>query len=132
MTHRYRIESDLGLLIDKFEGKTGWDDVWEGILRSAKDPEFRAGMNVITDMTAADLDFGSEEAHRLVFEISAVPTMKYGRIAVVAPGAAQFGIARMFGALAEKYDFFDDYRVFSDYPEARAWLGIPDEAELAL
>lgn len=132
MTHRYRIEPDLGLLIAKFEGTIGRDDVWNGILKSAHDPVFQPGMNVILDMTTAELDFGTEEAHRLVFEISTVPTLKYSQIAVVAPGAAQFGIARMIGALAQKYDFFDDYRVFSDFSQARAWLELPDEVELVL
>ena len=132
MTHKYRIEPSFGLLIDKFEGKTGWNDVLEGILRSTKDPEFQPGMNVMADLTAADLDFGYEEARRLTHEISVVPTLKYGRIAVVAPRSLQFGIARMFGVLLEDFDILAEYRVFSDFSEARTWLGLPEDVELRL
>ena len=132
MTHRYRIEPSFGLLIDKFEGNMGWHDVWEGILRSTKDPEFQPGMNVVADLTAADLDFVYGEANRLASKVSIVPTMKYGRIAVVAPQSLQFGIARMFGTLAENLDIFEEYQVFSEFSEARTWLGLPEDVELRL
>ena len=132
MAHRYRIEPSFGLLIDKFEGRMSWHDVWEGILRSTKDPEFQPGMNVVADLTAADLDFGYEETRRLTSAISVVPTMKYGRIAVVAPESPQFGLARMFGTLADNFDIFAEYRVFSDFSEAQTWLGLPEDVELRL
>ena len=100
MTHRYRIEAAAGLLIDKFQGKMGWQDVLEGIMESSGDPEFRPGMNVLADLTAVDLDFGYDGVRALTFEISRSPNMKFGQIAVVAPGSLQFGLARMFGVLA--------------------------------
>ncbi len=132
MMHRYRIEPSFGLLIDKFEGKMGWNDVWEGMLRSTKDPEFQPGMNVVADLTAADLDFGYEGTRSLTYSISIASTMKYGRIAVVAPGPLQFGIARMFEVLADSFDTFDEYHVFSDFSKARTWLGLPEDVELRL
>ena len=132
MTHRYRIESSFGLLIDKYEGKMEWHDVWKGVLRTAEDPEFQQGMDVLADMTAADLDFGYEGARSMALEISMVPTLRYGRIAVVAPGALQFGVSRMFGMLLETFDIFAEYRVFSDFSKARTWLGLPKDVELRL
>ena len=117
---------------DKFEGKMGWHDVWEGILRSAEDPEFQAGMKVMADLTTADLDFGHEGARHLAFEVSKAPTMKYGRIAVVAPRSLQFGIARMFGILMDEFDIYAEYSVFSDFSNARTWLGLPENVELRL
>ena len=132
MTHRYRIEPSFGLLIDKFEGKMGWHDVWEGMLRSTKDPEFQPGMNVVADLTTADLDLRTEEARRLAIATSTAPTMKYGRVAVVASGTLQFGIARMFGMLSENFDIFAEYNVFSDFLKARTWLGLPEHIELRL
>ncbi len=132
MTHRYRIEPSFGLLIEKFEGKMGWEDVWEGMLRSTKDPEFQPGMNVVADLTAADLNLDHEDARRLVNATSIVPTMKYGRIAVVAPGMLQFGLARMFGMLSENFDIFVEYSVFSEFSKARTWLGLLEDIELRL
>ena len=132
MTHRYRIEPSFGLLIDKFEGKMGWHNVLGGILSSNEDPKFQLGMNVVADLTAADLDLGSEELDNLTFAISLVPTMKYGRIAVVTQGSVQFEIARAFGTLADELDIYAEYRVFSSFSEARSWLGLPENVELRL
>ncbi len=132
MTHRYRIEPSFGLLIDKFEGKMGWNEVWEGMLRSTKDPEFQPGMSVVSDLTTADLDLKHVEARKLAIATSTVPTMKYGRVAVVAPGTLQFGLARMFGMLSENSDIFAEYNVFSDFSKARTWLGLPKDVELRL
>ena len=132
MTHRYRIEPSVHLLIDKFEGKMAWHDVWEGIQRSTKDPLFQPGMNVVADLTAADMELGYEEMGRLTSAILEVPTMKYGRIAAVAKGSYQFGLARMFGTLADNLDIFAEYRVFSDFSEVQTWLGLPEDVELRL
>ncbi len=132
MTHRYKIEPSFGLLIEKFEGKMGWNDVWEGMLRSTKDPEFRPGMNVVADLTTADLDLRIEKARELAIATSTAPSMKYGRVAVVAPGTLQFGLARMFGILSENSDIFAEYNVFSDFSKARTWLGLRQDVELRL
>lgn len=132
MTHRYRIESPVGLIIDKFQGRMAWQDVLEGILRSSKDPEFQPGMNVLADLTAVDLDFGYEGVRALTFEISRSPKLRFGKIAVVAPASLQFGLARMFGMLADDYDIIADYKVFSNFSKARAWLGLPSDIELRL
>jgi hypothetical protein len=132
MAHRYRIDPSLGLVIDKFEGKMNWQDLWEAMLRSSTDPEFRLGMNVVADLTAAQLDLAYPDARNLAMEISGTPAMKYGRVAVVAPEALQFGIARMFGVPMAELQISGEYRVFSDYSEARSWLGLPEDLELGL
>ena len=132
MAHRYRIEPSFGLLIDKFEGKMDWQDVFEGILTSAKDPEFQPGMNVLADLTAAELDFGYEGASQMAIKVSKALTMKYGRIAVVAPESLQFGVARMFGMLLDNFDILVEYNVFPDFSKARTWLGLPKDVELCL
>ncbi len=132
MAYRYRIEPSFGLIIDKFDGKMGWHDVLEGIQKASKDPEFRPGMNVVADLTDAELDFGFEGARSLAASTSDVSTMKYGRIAVVAPGPAQFGLARMFGTVAENSDVFEEFRVFTEFSKARTWLGLPEDLELRI
>ncbi|MDX1483990.1 MAG: hypothetical protein R3229_05870 [Alphaproteobacteria bacterium] len=132
MTHLYRIEGDLGLLIEKFDGRMDWRALWEGMLESTKDPGYRTGFDVVSDMTTADLDLGSEDAKRLAEKTIGEPTMKYHRVAVVAPGLLQFGIARMFGMLSDDTDVFSAYRVFTDFSDARAWLGLPEELGLRL
>jgi hypothetical protein len=132
MAHRYRIDPSFGLVIDKFEGKMDWHDLWEGMLRSSTDPEFRLGMNVVADLTTARLDLAYQDARTLALEVSGTPTMKYGRVAVVAPKALQFGIARMFGVPLADRELLGEYRVFSDYSEARSWLGLPEDLELGL
>ncbi len=92
----------------------------------------KPSMNVVADLSAAEFDFAYEGARKLAIEISTAPTMKYGRVAVVAPRTHQFGIARMFGMLAENSDIFAEYRVFSDFSEARTWLGLPEDLDLRL
>ena len=110
----------------------GWHNVLEGILSSNEDPEFQLGMNVVADLTAADLDLGFEELDKLTFAISLVPTMKYGRKAVVTQGSFQFEVARAFGKLADELDIYAEYRVFSSFSEVRSWLGLPENVELRL
>lgn len=132
MAHRYRIEPALGLLIDKFEGKMCWRDVLEGIQTSAKDPKFQPGMKVLADLTAADLDLQYKGTRLMADGVALTPAMKYDRIAVVAPGSLRFGIARMFGMLLDNRDIVSEYRVFSDFSEARTWLGLPKDVELHL
>ena len=132
MTHRYRIEPSFDLLIDKFEGAMGWHDVFGGILRSTKDPQFQPFMNVVVDLTDADFDFGHEGQRRLSSSISMVSAMKFGQIAVVAPESLQFGLARMFGMLSEDVAIFAEYHVFRVFSETRTWLGLPEDVELRL
>ena len=132
MAHRYRIEPSLNLLIAKFEGKMGWHDVLEGIVGSTKDPEFRQGMDVIGDLRDSDTDFRYEGASELASEIAKAPGMKFGRFAAVAPESFQFGLARMFGALADDKNVFVEFRVFSDFAKAGIWLGLPEDLELRL
>ncbi len=58
--------------------------------------------------------------------------MKYGRVAVVAPDTLQFGVAQMFGLIAEQYEIFDAFQVFANFSECRKWLGLPEDFELRL
>ena len=132
MTHRYRIEPAVGLLIDNFEDPMDWRDVWNGMLRSIGDPAFRPGMNVVADLTRAHIDLRIEDARNLAVATSGAPTMKYGRVAVVAPDTLQFGVAQMFGLTAEQYEIFGAFQVFANFSEARKWLGLPEDFELRL
>ena len=131
-TYRYRIEPSLGLLLDRFEGKMGWHDLWEGTLESAEDPEFRPGMNVVTDLTDAELDLGYKEMSTLVSMTANAPTLRYGRIAIIAPGRLRFGLSRMYELLSDELGIHNELRVFSDFSEVRTWLGLPEDVELHL
>ncbi len=132
MAYRYRIEPSLGLLLDRFEGKMGWHDLWEGTLESAEDPEFRPGMNVVTDLTNAELDLGYKEMRELVSATVNAPTVRFGRVAIIAPGPLRYGLARMYDALSEEKGLYHELRIFSDFWEARTWLGLPEDVELRL
>ena len=122
----------MGLLLDRFEGKMGWHDLWEGTLESAEDPEFRPGMNVVTDLTDAELGLGYKGMRALVSETADAPTVRYGRVAIIAPGPLRYGLARMYAALSEVSGLHNELRVFSDFSEARTWLGLPEDLELRL
>ena len=132
MTHLYRIEGDLGLLIEKFDGRMDWRALWEGMLESTKGPGYRTGLDVLSDMITADLELQPGDAKKLAQSTIREPQMKYGRLALVTPGLLQFGIARMFGMLPDDTDAFSAYRVFTNFSDARAWLGLPEELGLRL
>ncbi|MBL6935798.1 MAG: STAS/SEC14 domain-containing protein [Alphaproteobacteria bacterium] len=132
MPYRYEIRPSFNLIIDKFDGEMAWEDVFEGLQKCSKDPEFRPGMNVLGDMTTAAMDLRYEGMRRLTDSMSAAPTMRYGRVAVVAPESLQFGIARMFEPLSDKYNIVGEFRVFSDFSKARAWLGLPEDLDLRI
>jgi hypothetical protein len=132
MVHRYKIDPSVNLLIDKFDGRYEWRDAFAGIMTSTVDPKFRSGMDVVVDLSTADQDFDFNDANSMAVQISEVPDLKFGRVAIVAPSALQFGIARMFGSLAEDRDIFADFRVFSNFSDARAWLNLPSDFEFHL
>ena len=130
MTYQYRIDTSLGLILERFEGKIGWHDVWEGTIESAEDPEFRPGMTVVTDLTDAELNFGYEGMRELVSRDANAPNVRLGRVAVIAPGPVQYGLSRMYEMLSNEFRIHDKFRVFSDFSEARTWLGVPKDVEL--
>ena len=132
MTHRYRIETSLELIIDKFDGRMDWVDVLGGVRRSTGDPEFQPGMNVVVDLTSASLKLDQFKIRRMTSAIFADPRMRFGRIAVVAQGRNQFGLAEIFGAFADHQRIFSEYRVFSEFSRAKTWLGLPEVVELRL
>ncbi len=122
----------MGLLLDKFEGKMGWHDLWEGTLESAEDPEFRPGMNVVTDLTDVELDLGYEGMSAIISMTANAPTVRYGRVAIIAPGRIRYGLSRMYELLSDELGIHHEIHRFSDFSEVRTWLGLPEDVELRL
>ena len=130
VAYRYRIDPALGLLVEKFVGEIGWRDLFEGASKSATDSNFRPGMNVLMDLTDAHMDIGYKEMRALIAVLANAPDHRLGRVAVVAPEPLQFGLSRMYQAIAEGVGIYEDCRVFSEFIEARTWLGLPEDTEL--
>ena len=67
---------------------------------------------------------------KLVSETANVPKVRLGRVAIIAPGPVQYGLSRMYETLSNELGIHDKFHVFSDFSEARTWLGLPKDVEL--
>jgi hypothetical protein len=132
MDYRYRIEPSYGLIIDKFDGQLTLDDLFGSLKKCASDPDYRSGLNVLSDMSTTTPDFGLEKLRELAASLDPDPQLKYGKIAILTQEGLQYGLFRMMGAVSEAFDIYEEFQVFSDCSQARAWLGLPEELNLEI
>lgn len=98
---------------------------YKGLFESDR---FDSSMNLLIDLRKADSSQRSTDALlQLAFlaQTTYQDSSAQPKVAVVAPEALSFGLARMAEAFSHKVPW--DFAVFYSEVEALAWLGVPDD-----
>lgn len=89
-------------------------------------------MDLLVDMTGVERVAATSATLEALAERRSADARRAGvaipRVAVVAPNAAVFGIARMYESIRESASGVANYFACRTLPEARRWLGLVDEA----
>lgn len=129
-SYRHRFEPSLNLFVEQYDGKVHWRDFIESWKAASANPSFVPGMDDLIDLTRAEFDLGYDGMTKFVPASAAAPKETVNRIAILAPRPLQYGLARMYQSLSEESGAYKEMRIFSDLPDARSWLGLPDDFEL--
>jgi len=120
----YRIDAVSGLVIAAAVGCVSDADLLSYAHRLLRDPDRGRAKHELVDLRAASPDStaGSEGVRELAgFWSRHRDEIAGGRLAIIAPGDAAYGMSRMYQNL--RSDGPDFIRVFRDPAEALEWLG---------
>jgi hypothetical protein len=123
MPIRYRIDSENNMIYTKATGNLTDKDILELKENLYNDPDYRAGMSEISDLTeVTQFNITSEGVKKMV-EVDAVNAekIKNHKLAIVANKSVIFGMARMYEMRSARNS--SSIAVFSSRKEAEAWLG---------
>ena len=126
MKYRYRIDPSNNLIIDKFEGNLCPNAMLNSLQLASQDPDYKLRMDVLSDMTEARLDMENQDIRQLAGTMSPIPNLRYNRIAIVTSEKLQYGLFRMMGSVSDVFDIYNEFQVYSDFSQAKKWLGLPD------
>jgi len=123
MALTYRIDAPAGLIHitsrDRLSG-IEMEQVADSLL---KDPEFRPGLDVLSDCRELSVAPSTDEARVAAELIQRVGSAGIGRVAIVATSAVIYGMSQMIGGLAGLRGY--EVEVFSSTEDALAWLAEP-------
>lgn len=102
------------------EGACDLDQTIVAMAGLAHDPEFGPGFGILTDARRVEYTPDAEETHQLATVASQRDFFLDHPMAIVVGQELNYGIARMFSALASLQGATAE--VFRDMEEARAWL----------
>lgn len=119
----YDIDEERGIVFAQATGVVGLSDSLTHISEVFTDEKFRPGMHAVFDLTQASLtSFSASDLHRLLGSLEMEPRGigPGARWAIVAARELDFGVSRMFEALASHLPI--EVQVFRDSSAAVAWL----------
>jgi hypothetical protein len=102
------------------EGACDLDQTIVAMTSLAHDPEFRPGFGILADARRVEYTPGAEETHQLATVASQRDVFLDHPMAIVVSQDLNYGIARIFSALASLRGATAE--VFRDMEAARAWL----------
>jgi hypothetical protein len=108
------------------------NDVLEQYGAVLADPAYDPALDMVFDCTAVEQMDVEPDTVRRISELVAhadrtIPPGVHPRVAIVAPGDAAYGMARMYQAYREVQQAQRVYRVYRSGAEARRWLRLPDD-----
>ena len=119
----YRIDSPAGLIHITSHGRVSSSEMQEVAESLLEDPEFRSGLDVLSDSRDVSVAPSTDDARVAADLIQRVRNAGLARIAIVATSAAVYGMLQMVGSIAELRGH--DVKVFDSIDEALAWLKEP-------
>jgi hypothetical protein len=120
----YSIDSIRGVVLSRWSGVVTASEILSKAEQLRDDPAFDRNYSELIDMNNFEgTDVTSATLDGIIRRVCSYSLSS--RHAVVAPGPAAFGIARMYQALhGEEHNFV----VFHNMTEARDWLGLDRQA----
>lgn len=133
MPLRVWVDADTHVRFAVASGVLSKSDVLEHYGAVLADPAYDPALDMVFDCTAVehiDVEPGTvKHISELVARADrAIPPGVRPRVAIVAPGDAAYGMARMYQAYREVQQAQRVYRVYRTAAEAREWLGLPNDA----
>jgi hypothetical protein len=130
MPVRDRYDPEHEVLLLEIDGKVRDEDLVAYAQRAAGNPAIPPGHDELVDLRGVESEDGVQ-SHTLRRIASLFSDADRGpersRVALVASADVAYGLSRMYQAF--RADSPLDLRVFREMSEARAWLGLPPEAE---
>ena len=119
MSHEFRIDCEAGLLKEVYSGLLTLKILTDSNAAIIAHPDFTKGLKFLTDLRNAQIPFGYNvmSAH-----VQTLPRLHISKQAFVVTGAAEYGMIRMFIALTEDTDIYDEAWIFTSTEEGTEWL----------
>lgn len=119
----FGIDAERGVMEERWTGAVHLACILDLIEEKFGREDFGPGLRKLLDLGDATLELSYADMQQIVERLRSGETRLAGqRWAVIASGAVQFGLARMFEALADELPM--ETQVFREEGAARAWLGL--------
>ncbi len=127
MAASYLILPEKNLIIGKFSGSTGADDIKGLLMQIWSDPLFDRAFHMVMDFTRAALKIGMAEVTMLCDSIMSVADGVMGSAAIIASGPVGTALAMLF---SKGISLITPSGVFSTWDAALNFLGVdlPEDA----
>jgi hypothetical protein len=124
MNARYQIHPEKGYVESWLVGRITPSEMWEHTLRVWSEPEWKADLNGLMDLSNATLDFSDAELRSLLQSMMADPRCSLARWAFIVTTASTFGTLRKIDKLSEQQSTI---RIFFSRDDAEKWLLEPQK-----
>lgn len=117
----FRIDKEAGIVYTVIEGAVDTDELLKELDTLIKQPDFRPGLNGITDLRKSEMDTFTDDVQRVAeFFIKHREQVGASKTAIVLSGFVTYGMTRMFQAFAD--DSSVETQIFQDMDEALEWI----------
>ena len=119
MFHTFEIDIMNGILRESFIGLIDLDVLRDANTAINSNPEFRKGLNFLTDLREANIQMGYEE---MFSHISQLPDLGIKKQAFIVDRDLEFGMVRMFETISEEKGHYEELRIFKEIEDGLKWL----------
>ncbi len=119
MFHTFEIDIMNGILRESFIGLIDLDVLRDVNTAIILNPEFRKGLNFLTDLREAKIKMDYEE---MLSHISQLPDLGIKKQAFIVDRDLEFGMVRIFETLSEKKGYYEEIRIFKEIEDGLKWL----------
>ena len=116
----YTIDKNERVIRTQCIGMVTLEEVVAHFRELERDPECRAPLDVLLDLSRIDSLPSAREIRAVALELKTIQNVRLDTCAIVAVRDAVFGMLRMFEVMVQGY--FRAIRVFRATAEAEAWL----------
>lgn len=126
MPYSLKMDEALGLVIARFEGTVDAAQLDRIRGEIEAHPDFRPGLDRIWDERNADLEVTGDQIRSLADRWNQ-STVDHGRrrVGYLVSEGLRWGLNRQFES--QRGDADVQYRIFTAWPELRAWLELPED-----
>ena len=119
MIYKFKIYPETGTLEESFSGEITLHELRAINDEIFADPDFRYGLNVISDVREAEINFGYDV---MLAHMHSLPPLKFGKHAIVVSNKVMFGMIRMHITVTQDAELYEKSEPFYSLEEARDWI----------